>query len=323
MPRNAYSTKQAVVIPGTAHDPTKLTENIALFNPDGTPWEAGIGFQGPQGEPGPPGADGAEGPQGPQGEQGPPGADGAEGPQGPAGPSGAASDTYLSSVLADFPTHFYLCSEGNSAPGWVMWDDSRHGQHGAWSGSPSTAVCPVNGVPAGMSVNSTSYGTVTASSAMYGDVVTVEFLAKVTSGSSNAALISRSDTNDGWITCAWGVGVWTSGGNISFTAQWFSGNGTGAIREPSAPATIVDDNQWHHFAATMGNGSTELYIDGVLKNQTNGLTGTINWGNWPLLIGKDHGGNNGGTNLVAGIAFYAGKRLSDTKIAAHYAATGL
>ena len=79
MPRNAYSTKQAVVIPGMAHDPTKLTESIALFNPDGTPWEAGLGFQGEQGEVGP------EGPPGPEGPQGPAGADGAEGPQGPPG----------------------------------------------------------------------------------------------------------------------------------------------------------------------------------------------------------------------------------------------
>lgn len=232
-----------------------------------------------------------------------------------------SQETYVTSVLTDRPTLFYPCSDYVT----TMWDDSRHAQHGSWNGSPTSVVCPVNGVPHGMTVDQTHYGNTTNGSGQYpGSAVTVEFLAKVTStNANNASLIARQNTSDGWNTCSWGVGVWTSAGTISFLAQWFSGGGGGAIRSMSAPATIADDGLWHHFVVTMGSGSTEAYIDGVLKNQTNGLTGGVNDGSYALMIGRDGNSVNGGTNLVAGVAIYNGMKLSSTRIAAHYTASGL
>ncbi|POH59756.1 signal peptidase I [Arthrobacter glacialis] len=93
-----------------------------------------------------------------------------------------------------------------------------------------------------------------------------------------------------------------------------------------AAAGAFNNGKWHHVAATMSSAGIKLFVDGVRTNFSAGVTsGPVTTGSWIIGTGP---GNTWTTNRTSAfyqgelddVAIYNGKALTDSEVAAHYAA---
>ncbi|MBQ0769757.1 MAG: T9SS type A sorting domain-containing protein [Bizionia sp.] len=104
---------------------------------------------------------------------------------------------------------------------------------------------------------------------------------------------------DGLITK--GDDSWRLHLNSSGTVN-FACTGTTITTEDNS-ATVVTDGNWHHIAATLGNNTVRLYIDGV-EESTSAAPEALNNSSFPVSIGQ---------NLQQGGRFYLGN-IEDVRI---------
>lgn len=124
--------RQAIVIESPEQiNPSQALERLALYNPDGTPFE-GLGT---------PGAEGPQGPEGPEGPQGPAGPAGADG-------DGAAVDTYRWGLGSEEKKRLSITEEViANLGGEGSWKEYQVREHDAVVDDPATEqlVCAYSG----------------------------------------------------------------------------------------------------------------------------------------------------------------------------------
>ena len=68
-------------------------------------------------------------------------------------------------------------------------------------------------------------------------------------------------------------------------------NGTTSLVDGT---TAVDDNEWHFIAATFGEQTLRIYVDGVMEGEAGSTGGVdINPNDWPLFLGAESSSNGG------------------------------
>ena len=68
-------------------------------------------------------------------------------------------------------------------------------------------------------------------------------------------------------------------------------NNTSSIVDATAP---INDGEWHFVAATFGNQTLRMYVDGVLENENGSAGGVdINPNDWPIMVGAESSSNGG------------------------------
>ena len=147
-----------------------------------------------------------------------------------------------------------------------------------------------------------------------GDVADFEITS--TGSMSITGWINMSEHNDAYIVRKFDEVSPDFGWNISVTGS-LRYEIVNADDRRSIETTGVDDNQWHHFAATHDGsaGEMNLYVDGVLRGSATENFAAINDGGIPVTIGE------GLPGLVDEVAFF-NRALSAAEVKAIYDAGG-
>ncbi len=233
-------------------------------------------------------------------------------------------------VTSDYPALTREIRADNAIAHWkldealgpIAFDSSgfrRNGlyNNGATLGGSSLVPADPSGSSLGLTDGTGSRASVTYDAWMDHASITVECLVKFSS--------VFDSTNGDAIVCRYGPGVnswlvWrNTGGHLA--AQIQGGNGTYYNRAAATPAVL---GQTYHVAFTFGTGTNFiLYVNGT--NVASGAvpTSLMRSGSEPIEIGR-YSRSNGTTPgaEVDEVAIY-NTILSPTRIAAHFAATGL
>jgi len=102
--------------------------------------------------------------------------------------------------------------------------------------------------------------------------MTVEFWIKASSFDQWDGFVTKGD--DSWRVHA------HASGTVNFG---LNGTGTGAGANSTTP---IDDDTWHHVAATYGSNTAKIYIDGIMENSTVG-TNPIDNSSYAVAIGEN------------------------------------
>ena len=81
--------------------------------------------------------------------------------------------------------------------------------------------------------------------------------------------------------------------------------------------TVVIDNEWHFIAATFGDKTLRVYVDGQLEGEATSVNQVdMNPNDWPIMIGGETSSNGGNQyfGLIDEVAMFD-RRLSDEEIA--------
>ncbi|MGB0993118.1 MAG: LamG domain-containing protein, partial [Akkermansiaceae bacterium] len=95
-------------------------------------------------------------------------------------------------------------------------------------------------------------------------------------------------TSTGSFLSSYGMSINQLSGVVNGTAAFTTG-GVGL-----SSTTAINDNEWHHIALTFDGSSLRLYVDHVIANQVNNITGTVRTGVAPFLIGAGNFGTPAG-----------------------------
>lgn len=91
-----------------------------------------------------------------------------------------------------------------------------------------------------------------------------------------------NDTDFGWLFCNKGD---VNGTDLEFV---INPGDAGNRNNKSVSASNIFDNQWHHIAATRNHENIKLYVDGQLKDTTDGVIQSVHVES-PLIIGAGMG----------------------------------
>lgn len=89
------------------------------------------------------------------------------------------------------------------------------------------------------------------------------------------AIVTKGDDS-------WRLHRWSSNNSLSWNCNGVTG---GTLRGHSTDIGI-DDGQWHHVAGVYDGSKMYLYVDGMLDN-SQGASGSINVGAYPVMIGEN------------------------------------
>ena len=243
---------------------------------------------------------------------------------------GATSTSYRNAVTADNPYLYWRLGESSSAQQAV--DSGTGGRHGTY-------------LPAGGALGGTGARN---ASARFSGVCLVNSTSCTTSGTGTTIGIAAYNPYAQSSPNSFTLEVWfrtrtTVGGLLIGFGSHQTGNSQYYDRNiymrddgrlvfgvnPGTPTTVVstaalNDDAWHHAAASLGAGGMRLYVDGVLHASNTGVTTgqAISPGYWRIGGDKLQGWTNAPSSFhFAGaldeVAVY-GSQLTTTRIQVHY-----
>ena len=146
---------------------------------------------------------------------------------------------------------------------------------------------------------------------------TVEFWLKTTSG-DNPGIVCQA-TGGGAASTSWGffVGYGTSG-----NCALYLSNGSSYFASISG-STIINNNVYHHIAASRSGSTVRLFVDGVLQGSASVGTTALGNGGLPVRIGAQGtsyalpNGNIDDVRIVKGVAVYTTGFTPPTSATSH------
>jgi hypothetical protein len=231
------------------------------------------------------------------------------------------ASVYSDVILADNPYAFYRFDNDTGAPGSVLDDSSSGGTNdGDYVGTvaiePDTPLAS-GGLASHYPGNVNYYARGTSSQPT--TAVTVEAWAKSDTVNWNNTGMIVSKRN--------GFIIHPNSGGKSLRFYVHSGGWT-PVEFNLASIPGFDIRDWHQYVgvydSTLANNQLKLYVDGVLRAQTNKTGNITNQGN-PTYIGQDSlccGGNRRFDGLIDEVALYS-TALSDDRILAHFNAAAI
>jgi hypothetical protein len=217
-----------------------------------------------------------------------------------------AASGYDAEVLADSPLVYLKLDETS---GTTAADSSGNSHDFTITGSPtlgSTKVCPTGTASYSFPGNVANYLIATGAAWMSVSSFTFEAWIRLTNTTGRQCIISHDNTT----TSNRGPSWYVNSGKLSLF--WAADNFS---------TTTLSANTDYHVAATYDGTNIRHYINGAL-DATNGRSGQLNPA-YDLIVAASHAG---GSSLsfpfngrIDNIAYY-GSKLSDARIAAHYAA---
>ena len=202
-------------------------------------------------------------------------------------------------------------------------DDSGNGNDGTLINSPAFSTDTATAIGGGKSLSLTSTTTgptaqrvqVSASASLnIADSLTVSYWVKADSTdqiNSFTGMISRLSGGQGWSLLQR-----FSGTSIQSRIDTLPNDGiNGEANQNGGIVADVYNNEWHHIALVLDNGTVKTYLDGNLQLSRSYLPGEGVNSNNRLIFGDQDSGNRPLNGLLDEIAIYNGV-LTDTDIQA-------
>jgi hypothetical protein len=216
--------------------------------------------------------------------------------------------TLVDEVLSDSPVAYYRLNESSANAGATAYDLTSHLNHGTYTNTQAPQS-------AGALTGDSDSAITLSGSAGFISIADTASLNPTTAFTAEA-FVKTSNANEQYIL---------SKGDDSFLlATGVSGDGAvcfklnGVSTDFTCGTQAINNNAWHHVAATYDGSNIQIYVDGVL-NITAPHTGTISSGTSSVAIGARPG--HTGSHYFAGsldeVAVY-GSALSQARIQAHY-----
>ena len=210
---------------------------------------------------------------------------------------------YRDEVTADGPLYWWKLDEvaGASAA------ESVSGiLNGTYVNTPTLGDTAVIGAGTAVSVVAASSEEITLPITFTGDF-TFEFLFKWSSGTS---LLRFSNSAGGTIP------LWVNGSSLNVRID----GGDYSIEGGDVAASVIRDGDWHHYVMRRSGSTASVWINGIKVLEQTVTTGTI--GTSPLRLGRN-GTSTPYSNATFDEVAYYNSALSDARIAAHFAASGI
>lgn len=210
--------------------------------------------------------------------------------------------TYLSTILADTPLHYWRLADGASA---IFHDLGSSPKHLVNSNSPLwggySGIAPLAGSGyAGVGLAEYSAGLATPIPCTF----EIWLYLMESTGVQGSVMVQNGNGGGNQI------GLFSDGGN---TISWL----VGAVGQVSPLAYA--DQTWHHLVGTIDTANQRLYVDGTqVATVAHGAAQPSTLG---LFLGRAQNNSSFCRGFVSEAAIYS-VALSAAKVAAHYAAAG-
>ena len=204
----------------------------------------------------------------------------------------------------------------------IVWDDSENGNNGIGYGNITFIESIRN--------NRSSYSYDFNGANSYIEVDSKEIDSELQTSDVSVSVWIRTDSNDNAkiiskgggcsddCNCT-GITIGTANNGSCITLELVSDDSTCLVQLTGT--IIINDDRWHHIAATVENGGdASIYIDAELDATTT-LTGNYNLSNdRSLMIGTDNGAFSMFEGLIDGVRIYT-KQMTDYDVKCIYNVT--